>query len=77
MDRPLDVANTQKYSGYDLFNLRASWRVVGHITLFGSINNLFDTRYANSGQLSGGTQPTPLLSPGLARAFYGGVELSW
>jgi len=72
----LDAANTQKYSGYDLFNLRGNWRVNRHVNLFGAINNLFDTRYADSGQLSGGTTPTPLLSPGLPRAFYAGVEVS-
>jgi outer membrane receptor protein involved in Fe transport len=72
----LDAANTQKYSGYDLFNLRGNWAFHKHFTLFGAINNLFDTRYADSGQLSGGTQPTPLLSPGLPRAFYAGVEVA-
>jgi outer membrane receptor protein involved in Fe transport len=72
----LDAANTQKYSGYNVFNLRGNWAVVRHVTLFGAINNLFDTRYADSGQLSGGTLPTPLLSPGLPRAFYAGVELA-
>ena len=46
------------------------------VNLFGAINNLFDTRYADSGQLSGGTTPTPLLSPGLPRAFYAGIEVS-
>jgi outer membrane receptor protein involved in Fe transport len=72
----LDAANTQKYSGYNLFNLRGNWAVIRHVTLFGAVNNLFDTRFADSGQLSGGTQPTPLLSPGLPRAFYAGVELA-
>jgi outer membrane receptor protein involved in Fe transport len=72
----LDAANTRKYSGHDLFNLRGNWLVVKHVTLFGAVNNLFDKRYADSGQLSGGTQPTPLLSPGLPRAFYAGVEVA-
>jgi outer membrane receptor protein involved in Fe transport len=72
----LDAANTQKYSGYNVLNLRGNWLVARHFTLFGAINNLLDTRYADSGQLSGGTQPTPLLSPGLPRAFYAGVEVA-
>ena len=73
----LDAANTQKYDGHDLLNLRANWALSKGISLFGSIYNLADKRYADSGQLSGGTQPTPLLSPGLPRTLYAGVEGRW
>ena len=72
----LDAANTQKYSGHDLFNLRANWAVSGMLRCSAAINNLLDKRYADSGQFSGGTQPTPLLSPGLPRTFYAGVEVA-
>jgi iron complex outermembrane recepter protein len=73
----LDAANTQKYSGHDLVNLRANWALSKDISLFGSIYNLGDRRYADSAQLSGGTQPTPLLSPGLPRTLYAGLEAKW
>jgi len=73
----LDAANTQTYSGYDLFNLRGNWKIFRDVSLFGTIHNLADKRYADSGQLSGGTLPTPLLSPGLPRTLYAGVEAKW
>lgn len=70
----LDAANTQKYDGHDLLNLRASWRVAKQASLFGSIYNLADKRYADSAQLSSNQ---PVLSPGLPRTFYAGVEGRW
>jgi outer membrane receptor protein involved in Fe transport len=73
----LDAANTQKYGGHDLFNLRANWGLSREVSLFASIYNLADRRYADSAQLSGGTQPTPLQSPGLPRTLYAGVEAKW
>ena len=70
----LDAANTRKYGGHDVVNLRARWPVARHATLFGSIVNLADRRYADSASIS---SSTPVFSPGLPRTVYGGVELSW
>ncbi|HEX2830286.1 MAG TPA: TonB-dependent receptor [Burkholderiales bacterium] len=70
----LDAANTQTYPGHDLFNVRTNWRLTRHLALFGSIYNLTDKRYADSAQLSSNQ---PVLSPGLPRTFYAGLELKW
>ena len=70
----LDAANTQKYPGHELFNLRANWPVASDVSVFGSIYNLADRRYADSASLSSNQ---PVLSPGLPRVFYAGVEVKW
>jgi outer membrane receptor protein involved in Fe transport len=70
----LDAANTQTYGGHDLFNLRANWPVAKDVGVFGSVYNIFDKRYADSAQLS---SSQPVLSPGLPRTFYAGVEAKW
>jgi iron complex outermembrane receptor protein len=70
----LDPANTQTYSGHDLLNVRANWRFTRHLAAFGSIYNVTDKRYADSAQLSSNQ---PVLSPGLPRTFYAGLEAKW
>jgi iron complex outermembrane recepter protein len=42
----LDDGNTFKYEGHDVFNLRASHDVTESLTIYGRINNLFNTEYA-------------------------------
>lgn len=42
----LDDGNTFKYEGHDVFNLRASHDVTDSLTIYGRINNLFNTEYA-------------------------------
>jgi len=39
-------ANTAKYDGHDVFNLRASHAVTDSLTLYGRVHNLFNTEYA-------------------------------
>jgi outer membrane receptor protein involved in Fe transport len=70
----MDQANTTRYDGHDLFNLRAAWSVSRHLSLFGSVTNLLDRRYADSASI---TSSTPVYSPGLPRTFYSGAELRW
>ena len=70
----LDPANTQTYSGHDLLNVRAKWRFTPHLAAFGSIYNVTDKRYADSAQLSSNQ---PVLSPGLPRTLYAGLEAKW
>jgi len=70
----LDAANTQKYPGHELFNLRANWPIAGDVSVFGSIYNLADRRYADSASVSNNQQ---VLSPGLPRSYYAGVEVKW
>ena len=70
----LDPANTQTYSGHDLLNARANWPLTRDLSVFGSISNLTDKRYADSAQLA---SSQPVLSPGLPRTFYAGLEAKW
>ncbi|HJV24256.1 MAG TPA: TonB-dependent receptor [Aromatoleum sp.] len=71
----LDDTNTVKYGGHDLFNLRGDYALTRSVSLFGSIQNLTDRRYADSAQLSTGR--TPVYSPGLPRTLIAGVEAKW
>lgn len=70
----LDAANTQKYGGHDLFNLRVNWPIAKDIAVNGSIYNLADRRYADSAQVSNNQ---PVASPGLPRTFHAGLEAKW
>ena len=63
-----------KYPGHDLWNVRASYRATKHLGFFARVMNAADTRFADSASVSSNT---PVFSPGLPRAVYGGVEFSW
>jgi iron complex outermembrane receptor protein len=63
-----------KYPGHDLLNLRASYAFTRHWSAFGRVVNVLDRRFADSASVSSNT---PVFSPGLPRAFYGGVETHW
>lgn len=69
----LDNANTQKYAGHDLVNLRFSQPLAKQWLVYGSINNLGDVRYAEMAQISGGAAS---YAPGMPRTFYLGVEMT-
>ncbi|HTD90629.1 MAG TPA: TonB-dependent receptor, partial [Burkholderiales bacterium] len=70
----LDAANTQQYGGHDLFNLRVNWPLGKDVALNSSVYNLTDRRYADSAQVSSNQ---PVLSPGLPRTLYVGLEAKW
>jgi len=70
----LDAANSANYEGHDLYTLRANRAMGRGISLFGSVHNLANARYADSASLSSGT---PVYSPGLPRTFYAGLEAKW
>lgn len=70
----MDAANTTRYGGHDLFNVRGSWSVGRGVSLFGTVTNLADRRYADSASIS---SSTPVYSPGLPRTVYAGVEVRW
>ncbi|MBM3531283.1 MAG: TonB-dependent receptor [Alphaproteobacteria bacterium] len=70
----LDAANTARYGGHDLFNLRGNWPIGHGLTVFATINNLANKRYADSAQISSSTQ---VFSPGLPRTLYAGLEAQW
>ncbi len=70
----LDAANTEKYEGHDVFNLRGNWDLMKNLSVFFSVNNLADKRYADSAQIRSGE---PVFSPALPRNFVGGLEARW
>lgn len=70
----LDQANTAKYNGHDLLNLRGTLPLGKGLTLSGSVNNLADRRYADSAQISSGV---PVFSPGLPRSALLALEAKW
>lgn len=70
----LDQANTAKYAGHDVYNLRANYSLGKNLALFGSVQNLTDRRYAESASISSATQ---VFSPGLPRTLTLGVEATW
>ena len=63
-----------KYPGHDLLNVRASVAFTRNWSAFGRVINVLDRRFADSASVSSNT---PVFSPGLPRAFYGGVETRW
>lgn len=70
----LDAANTGKYAGHALWNLRASHRLSKGLSVAARIMNLADKRHADS---AGGTGAAPTLSPGLPRTLYASIEAAW
>lgn len=63
-----------KYPGHDLLNLRAAYAVNKNLSVFARVLNAADKRFADSASVASNT---PVFSPGLPRAVYGGAELSW
>jgi len=70
----MDAANTTRYEGHDLVNVRANWPLSKALSLFGSVTNVADKRYADSASIS---SSTPVYSPGLPRAYYAGATFRW
>jgi iron complex outermembrane receptor protein len=68
----LDDANSAKYGGHELFNLRASYDLTTQVTIFGRVTNLLDRRWVTTAQISGGQ---PQYAPGLPRTLYGGLTM--
>lgn len=69
----MDAANTHRYSGHDLLNLRVSAPVPGGLVAFARITNLLDTRYAENSSYT--LQRGEEFAPGAERSFF--VGLSW
>jgi iron complex outermembrane receptor protein len=67
----LDDANTQKYNGHDLLNLRGNVPLARQWSAFASLYNVTDRRYAESASLNSGND---VYAAGLPRTFYLGIE---
>lgn len=69
-----DAANTQKYDGHDIFNLRLDYEVTENLALFGKLTNIFDTRYADRADFAFGNDR---YFPGADRGIYMGATLRY
>jgi len=63
-----------RYPGHDLLNFRLRHAVTRRVALSARVLNLADRRFAESASV---TSNTAVFSPGLPRAAYGGLELTW
>ncbi|ABS63498.1 TonB-dependent receptor [Parvibaculum lavamentivorans DS-1] len=52
----MDAANTAKYDGHDIFNIRLDYTLTEHLALFGKVTNVFDTRYADRADFAFGNE---------------------
>src|SRR5690606_7016996 len=65
-----DAANTKRYPGHDLFNLRTEYALNANLSLFGRLANILDTRYADRADYFRGTER---YFPGDGRGLYLGA----
>lgn len=70
----MDAANTVKYDGHDIFNLRVNYELNENLALFGKLTNIFDTRYADRADFGFGTER---YFPGEDRGLYLGATLRY
>ncbi|MGQ0383770.1 MAG: TonB-dependent receptor [Gammaproteobacteria bacterium] len=67
-----NAANTARYAGHDVANLRLVWRPVPAWTLAARVTNLFDAKYADRADFAFGSDR---YFPGRPRAFF--FEAGW
>ncbi len=68
-----DPSNSQTYPGHDIFVLRAGTDITPSLRLFGRIDNLLDTRYADRADFAFGNER---YFPGRPRTLFAGLTLS-
>jgi outer membrane receptor protein involved in Fe transport len=76
----MDQANTHKYEGHNLFNLRANYQVTKGLNIFGRAMNLADKRYATAATYKAPAWGRPAAfeyAPGMPRTFYAGVTYTF
>ncbi len=69
-----NAANTSKYDGHDLFNLRGQYPLARDTNLFANVHNVADKRYAESTGVSSGNDT---FAPGLPRTLTVGIQAKW
>ena len=69
-----NAANTSKYDGHDLFNLRGQYPLARDTNLFANVHNAADKRYAESTGVSSGNDT---FAPGLPRTLTVGIQAKW
>jgi outer membrane receptor protein involved in Fe transport len=71
----MDAANTQKYDGHTLTNLRGEFVLTRGVTIFGRVLNVTDERYAETSSYT--IQRGREFAPGMPRTAYLGVTVGW
>lgn len=71
----LDDANTAKYNGHDLLNVRASYKFNPSWELYARALNITDELYAELASKSAGSPAQ--YNPGMPQTFYAGVVYNW
>lgn len=69
-----NAANTSKYDGHDLFNLRGQYPLARDTNIFANVHNAADKRYAESTGVSSGNDT---FAPGLPRTLTVGIQAKW
>ncbi|MBT3557205.1 MAG: TonB-dependent receptor [Rhodospirillales bacterium] len=70
----MDEANTHRYTGHNLFNIRAGYDVTENVRIFGRLMNLTDERYATSAKYGSNGHE---FAPGLPMSAFIGVEAAF
>lgn len=75
----VDYANTEKAPGYDLWGLTAGWTINPGLRLFGSVENLFDTRYISNVATTANQslERAAAYTPGQGRALFVGASVGF
>jgi outer membrane receptor protein involved in Fe transport len=68
----LDDANTTRYAGHDVANLKMRYEINDNVTIFGRVNNLTDRLYAETANITFG--PAQRYTPAEPRQAFFGVE---
>ena len=71
----LDDANTEKYNGHDIFNMRASYYITKQWEVYAKAINITDKLYAERASKSGAD--SALYAPGQPRTFFAGITYNW
>lgn len=69
-----DPGNTASYPGHDIFVVRVAYAVTDELTLFGRVDNLLDTRYADRADYAFGNER---YFPGRPRTLFFGISGSY
>lgn len=69
----MDAANTNEYEGHHVLNLQSSYDFTDRLSVFGRLNNVADTRYAERASYTAGRGEE--LAPGMPRTLYLGLSL--
>lgn len=73
----MNAANTVKYDGHDIFNLRMDYELNENLALFGKLTNIFNSRYADRADYSDFGAGEERYFPGEDRGLYLGATLRY